>query len=438
MAYSQPEISNSGLSTALNNGVNYVSYINHGYTRGSSVEHSCSFQHPNPDVTYITPTLSMPDLNHNHHYVMPGNGAPMQFETNGELFQAQPIVNENKTFLQHQGPYTPYLRASSSSTPDLALQTEVRTDVSNSPDLVSRKNLQLSQNLEHSVEDLRMIDSDTGNKDAIDAMTNAFMQEVMMSNSTEQTGPNQWLPNGIRPTPSFTNGPLPPPNHHQLQQNQLDVEIPGADTSVEEHTYENLPMLGGQIHTSLDTPVYQDPSLNRTSDIEQIGFDNPAYGMPALQTPTHAPSNSQTESLDSDNQINPQDDPLLASLTGQLPSVIQDNSILQNPTDTSILQNTSVVHDNSVSSQNIGVVEQNSMLYNSVHVRDSSDICQSLDVSIPLHSHSSSISSTGHSSSYLMPPDERVSIFFFQFIFEIINLPCYTFSKEIYLTTFYI
>ena len=344
MAYSQPEISGNGLAATVqphSNQMSYVQYMHPAqlYARGHSVEHSFPnhMHQTNGEMAVIQPTYSMPDLNHNHQYALSSNGTALQFDSAAGLIATpnmtqhghQLLLQHYKNTAQlHQPMYAPYPRVNSSSTPDLALQTHVRADANSSPDLVSRRNLQQSRQLDHSVDDLTLADSahtDTGDREAINLMTSRFVQEVSASmgnpfnSEMNSYGANEvpWIPKNVS-TPTY------------------------PDCGLTEHTYENLPASIEQSNANVNIDSVN--TTLRTSDldttVEQIGFDNPAYGMPGLQTPV----------ID-----------------------IVDST------------------DGAIST-------------------DSGAISQSLDVTIPLHSQTSSMSSA--TSSYLLPPDERVGFLY--------------------------
>ena len=341
MAYSQPDIS-AHVSPFNHHPMSYV-YMHpaqhHLYTRGSSIEHP----HPShmPHTSELTggihSTYSMPDLNHNHQYSMSPNGTTIQVGS-GFVTTANMPAHQNDLLLHQNGGhvnhtvYNPYPRANSSSTPDLALQTHGRSNANNSPDLVSRRNLQ------HSVDDLtEIVRSDVGNQEEINCMTSQYEQFVTTNHASSFGATNEHIPprsnliqqGYIPPTPSIRQPVVP--------SHRLDVETPSTDSTHHEsngseHTYENLPS-ALPLHSNewSDSGVKESHDTRTTTD--QIGFDNPAYGMP----------------------------------TG------------------------------------IDVVDATD---GGVGM-ESDAVSQSLDISIPLHSHSNSISSAA--SSYLLPDDKMVS-----------------------------
>ena len=407
MAYSQPDIS-AHMSIHGNPMAYNVQYIHPAqqnfYNRFNSVEHPYPghLQHHTSDMAGMQSTYSMPDLNHNHQYSLSPNGTTLQFDSAGGLIAAPNIAQHNEMLLHHyknnahvqHTMYAPYPKVNSSSTPDLALQTHVRSDANNSPDLVSRRNLQ------HSVDDLTEIEhSDTGDRAQLELMTSRYVQEVMGNNgygannisTSENTNP--WIPNNTS-TPGY-NISQNVVQQSSIPAHQLDIDVPtnesyNTDSSVTDHTYENLPSTIQQSDLNNSDSIMEtsNSSTIRTTDntdhlSTQIGFDNPAYGMP--------PSIDIADFTDGDLNVNRGAASCSADVS-DLSLAVQSVEVSADASNTQSVD---------ISTQNYGTrnLEPSAQGSEVNHSQQSS-----LDATVPLPSQNSSMSSS--QSFYLMAGDK--------------------------------
>ena len=134
LAYSQPEIRHSvptyspdnfQMGTPMRNYANSVSMYTNMFPEGSEyMQYRMGERQTN---LVVQPTYSSPELNTQH--------VPQEYTR----LPQDHFLPVNETFAMHYKPPPPYPRGSN-STPDLAVQT-MNSNISNSPDLISRKTL---------------------------------------------------------------------------------------------------------------------------------------------------------------------------------------------------------------------------------------------------------------------------------------------------------